>query len=690
MDKNLDRGFRLRDIAIYPLEGTIVRPDQSVHLQPKAMEVLLCLAEHPREVVDREFILQQVWGHSAMTDDVLTRCISELRHHLEDDRQNPRFIQTIPKRGYRLLVRAAAIEESDPERSSEPADVPNQHENGALSTSPDNLSALLGGLKRRRVVRVAAVYAVVGGILMQVAEAALPALRLPDWTLTFVVVLIILGFPLALVFAYALDPAAYSNYSDASAVEIAARDRKIDLVIVTALIIAVTALSIQLLSYDTDTQLGGAGAFPANTIAVQPFENMTGDPENELLAYGLAEEIRVRLSELPELSVAASTSSRNLAPEKLGVSEIAERLGVARVLEGTLRRERNNVRVTVRLFFARTERAEWSGAYDLRFEGIFKVQDEISLAVVDALKIVLSRDSRDHLVQRPTENLEALKDYLRARQHLDEEPKTKAKLNDAKLMFESALERDPGFARAYAGLCETYLAEYGLESNVSVIAAAESACSKALELDKTLSEVHVALGLLYLAIGRATDAEHAFKAAITLNPRAADAHRGLGRVYADQNDVEGAEKMYGEAIRILPSNWKAYRDLGFLKAKQGLYEDAITNFQRVVQLSPKNARGYSNLGVAFFLLGDFDSAAENYGLSLDLSPVRGAYSNTGTMLYYAGRFAEASTMFRKAIDEAPRDYRLWEILQMRYVMFPERKKRRNRHTPEPWSSLKSS
>ena len=192
MPTRLQQGFRLGGYEVKPLEGRLIGPEGEEHVQPKGMEVLVCLATYAGEVIARQDILEQVWG-GIEHDDALTRTVSELRRHLDDHPDTPQYIQTIPKRGYRLVAEIELLDDTEKEASKEPQ----------APVRP--ATTFVEDLKRRRVVRVALAYALVAWLIIQVAETTLPALGLPAWTVTFVIVLAIFGLPIAVSLSWAFQ-----------------------------------------------------------------------------------------------------------------------------------------------------------------------------------------------------------------------------------------------------------------------------------------------------------------------------------------------------------------------------------------------------------------------------------------------------------------------------------------------------
>ncbi|MEE8528425.1 MAG: winged helix-turn-helix domain-containing protein, partial [Gammaproteobacteria bacterium] len=350
MDPKLQHGFRLGECVVHPLQGLVERPDGSDHVQPKVMEVLLCLAERPGEVVERDDLVTKVWAKTAVTDEVLTRCISELRHALGDHRDSPRYVQTIPKRGYRLVASVQA------EDSHEPASGSQAHTSSAALPGPDTHPghglSFWSELRRRNVPRVLIAYAAVAWVIIEVASVVFPIIDLPDWSLKLVVALAFLGFPVAAVLAWAVQLTPQGLVLDVPVadrpmpVPVESR-RQLDRVILMALLIAVGILSYREFFWEGRDRVGP----PAyqNSVAVLRFLNIGDDADDTVFSDGLAEELLNVLTRVDELKVPDRKWTWQLAAQGLNTPELARILGVQFVLSGSVRTEGDFIRVTAQL-----------------------------------------------------------------------------------------------------------------------------------------------------------------------------------------------------------------------------------------------------------------------------------------------------------------------------------------------------
>ncbi|MGD8636982.1 MAG: adenylyl cyclase, partial [Gammaproteobacteria bacterium] len=335
---------------------------------------------------------------------------------------------------------------------------------------------LLSELRRRNVFRVATVYLIASWLLIQVAETVFPALQLPEWTVTFVVVVLAILFPIAVIFAWAfeLTPEGLKKTTEVEPKSsITSRTgQKINYLIIGILAVAILFLALThggLKDDGVSAERSATGTSAAQSIAVLPFVNMSDDEDNEFFSDGLSEELLNVLAQVEGLRVAARTSSFYFKDSNEDVRSIASKLGVDHLLEGSVRRSGDRIRVTAQLIKADDGFHLWSDTYDYTVDDVFRIQDEISLAVVDALKVNLLGKERERLTKRATTNVEAHNLYLRGRQFLH--LRTLESIRQARKLFQQAVRMDPGYALAYSGLSDSIQL---LATNHSMITAAQA------------------------------------------------------------------------------------------------------------------------------------------------------------------------------------------------------------------------
>ncbi len=551
-----------------------------------------------------------------------------------------------------------------------------------------SLSEFLKELQRRRVIRVGLVYVVAAWAIIQVAETIFPPLELPDWTVTFVVLLCMLGFPVAIILSWAYRIEAENADPTATTVEyVVPKKRGLDFLIIGALVIAVVILAYELyMRQDPAETLADTGTTPEESLSTQasdsiaapgpdlpvaseqrpsigvlPFLNLSDDKENEYFADGLAEEILNLLVRVRELDVTARTSSFFYKGKDMDIRAIARQLGVSTVLEGSVRRQGDRIRVTAQLIQADTGYHLWSETYDRQFEDVFAIQDDISREVVAAVGAVISGESQLALERVPTDNFEAYEAYLQGRAMLRAEH-TPENLDSATGLFRQAVQLDPDFAGAHAGLCSTLLAIYRKSRSTEFFEAAEKSCIRGLTLDANSGDVHTSLGQLYRYSGQYDKAIEQFRRALDLNGRNMGAHFGLAGSYEQQGMPEKAEAVYKEAIIIQPGYYRTHIQIGNFYYYAGRYAEAIRAYQEALALSPEDSSVHLNLGSAYFLEGMFDQASSAWRQSLRMKPSVSGYMNLGSSYFFLGRFDDAAEMYEQATASAPDDYEAWGAL----------------------------
>ena len=537
-----------------------------------------------------------------------------------------------------------------------------------------HFAEFIAELRRRRVIRVALVYMVAAWVIMQVAQTTFPALLLPDWSVTLVVILLVLGFPLALILAWAYQVEADSaSHSETSVQIVLDKNRKLDFIIIAGLAAVVVVLAFELYVKDTTTApavatdssppvaVATSARATRPSIGVLPFVNLSDDPQNGYFADGLAEEILNLLVRMQEIDVASRTSSFYFKGKDVDISMVANHLGVTNVLEGSVRRQGDTIRVSAQLIEAETGFHLWSNTYERQLEDIFRIQDDIARQIASGLGVVLSSDSVALLDRVPTDSVEAYQFYLRGRDYLRGE-RNETRLQSAKTLFDRAIDIDSNFAEAYAGLCDSLLALYEHSRSTVFFEQAERACHRGLTLDAGAGDVNASLGNLYRLSGQYDKAVTEFERANALNSRNVDAYEGLAETYLRQNRFDDAEHAYQQVIDIQPGYWRGHLAMGNFLFTAGRIQEAVESFTYVVNVTPDNATAHVNLGSAYYMLGDFENAAAAWRRSIELDPRASAYMNLGTSYFFLGRFDDAAEMYAQASKLTPEDFEAWGAL----------------------------
>ncbi len=411
------------------------------------------------------------------------------------------------------------------------------------------MAAVWGELKRRNVVRVAVAYAVVSWLILQLTDVLMPLLALPEWVDRLVFLLLVIGFPLALIFAWAfeLTPEGLKKEKDVDRAESITQNtgRKLDFAIIAVLAVA-------LVFFVGTHQWGGEtgnAEIVDKSIAVLPFVNMSSDPEQEYFSDGIAEELLNVLSKIPGLRVSARTSSFQFKGENLDIIDIGRQLNAGLVLEGSVRKAGPKVRITAQLVDARSGFHLWSETYDRELENIFAVQDEISAAIVMALKEHLGLEVKAAPRVIAAANTEAYEAYLRGR-HLVVQS-TPAATEEAVHEFERALSHDPDYALAHAELAIAIV--FLIRNSSEAVARAAPHVERAMALDPTLAEAHAATGALLWRQLKLEDALTHLRHAVQINPNYVIVYVWMGNLLNfDLGRYDEAFQMRATAMRLDP------------------------------------------------------------------------------------------------------------------------------------------
>ncbi len=535
-------------------------------------------------------------------------------------------------------------------------------------------------LRRRKVFQAVAIYAVTAWVVLQIAEVTFEPLAFPPWMLRSLVVISIIGLPISFILAWVIDFRVGRFQLDlplwAGDADKPRPNKKTDLVysaLLTLLLAGLTYGSVILLfdPLPDSAEMQVDGTVPPNSIAVLQFKNFDGHAETDYFASGLGEEILNLLAGIRELNVAARTSSFRFHDDEMDVREIARLLTVRHVLEGSVRQSEGRIRVTAQLINGANGYHLWSAVYDRPLSDIFSIQEEIATAVTNELQIALSLDVEQKLQQKPTKDINAYIFYLQAIERLRSSDDADVTATAIQL-FQKAIEIDPTFSRAYAGICDAYLRLYEIGNDTADFNYAQTACEQAGELDSGLnSELYVSLGMLYRYRGQqwGQQAEAYLNQAIAIDPANVDAFIELGELRAVQNRKDDAEAYFLRAVDLKRNYWKAHEALAGFYYSNEQYQKAVDAYEIASSLAPDVASVFGGKGAAYTLLGEMDKARIAYDRSLELKPSRQTYTNIGLNYYYAGRFEDASEMQQKALEFAPDDHRVWGRLaeSLRFV-----------------------
>lgn len=466
-------------------------------------------------------------------------------------------------------------------------------------------------LKRRNVFRVTAIYVIVSWLLMQIGDVMFPALRLPEWTTTMLVAFLLLGFPIAVILAWAYEvtPEGVKRTKDVEPGESVTHitGRKIDFIIIAVLAVAIGFL-IAKVWFEDDTAPPGIASIPDKSIAVLPFANISADEENaEFFAVGVHDELLTLLSNLGDLRVISRTSVERLDPT-LSIPEIGALLGVATVLEGQVQRSGNQLRIIVQLIDAEKEDHLWATTYDreLTAENVFEVQSKIAKTIADSLHLQLTSNDEALLNTAPTRNTEALQRYMLGRQFQKEN--TFESLRLAESYFKEATELDPEYAQAWTAIAGTRndMFDTGMISVQEYIAVAEPAITISLKLDDRVPETYAQMAGLSWRSGKLDEVETTFKKALELNPRDSISLSNYGRYLRQTGRPQEAIPILERALDGDPISTSILFQLGKAEMYSGHPEKLIRYSERMLKIDPASIDGYVGHLQAYASTGRYD------------------------------------------------------------------------------------
>jgi TolB-like protein len=452
-----------------------------------------------------------------------------------------------------------------------------------------NLGSFFAELKRRSVYKVATAYVVVAWLLIQVATQTFPFFEVPNWATRLVILLLVLGFPVAVIIAWAfeLTPEGIKRMEDAAvAAPVKRSGGRAWIVIVVAA--GLVSMALFFLGRYTVGPRGDAKAAADKSIAVLPFENRSEDKANSYFADGIQDEILTRLSKIDDLKVISRTSTQRYKSSPENLPEIAKQLGVAHVLEGSVQKAGDQVRVNVQLINAQTDAHLWAEVYDRKVADILAVQSEIAETIAKALQVKLSTRERKAVAAKPTDSPEAYDAYLRGLavwMGLELSPKSRREMEDH---YTRAVQLDPKFALAWAYLSVVHTLTYAeQEPTTERLALAKRAVDTAFELQPTLGDAHFALGLYR--------------------------YRGL-------RDYDAALKAFDDAIQHGVEKALSLEFASYVKRRQGKWDEALALNTESQQLDPRNAIIYSERAVTLAQLRRYGEARAAVDQALVISP----------------------------------------------------------------------
>jgi TolB-like protein/Tfp pilus assembly protein PilF len=488
-------------------------------------------------------------------------------------------------------------------------------------------------LQRRKVYRVAVAYIIAAGFLIQIASAAFPAWELPNWSLRLVIVLLLIGFPIALLLAWAYDITPQGIQSTPKTPG-RHRRRNLILLIVTGVIVSAAA-GFFLLPRTVWQKVD-------KSVAVLPFQNLSSDPENAYFADGVQEEVLTRLAKIADLKVISRASTQQYQSQPGNLAEIAKQLGVANILEGSVQKAGNQVRVNVHLVNVQSGSQLWAETYDRKLSDIFAVESEISKGIAESLQAKLTGREEQALAARPTNNPEAYDAYLRGLAYEARGNYSSDALFKAIDFYDLAVRLDANFALAWARLSGVHALLYSNRRDTT--AARRDAAKEALE--------------------------HAQK----LQPDSPETLLFTGYYqYWVLHDYGMAKATFGRVSKMLPGNSEVLYALGAIARSEGNWDESVAYWERGLALNPRNTALLTEVAFTYAALRQFPKAIKLYDRALDILPNELSLMALKASIYQAeGNLQEAARLLVQVNAETNWDAAVRiKLIQLRLERNPE-------------------
>ncbi|PYK72543.1 MAG: hypothetical protein DME44_04125 [Verrucomicrobia bacterium] len=526
-----------------------------------------------------------------------------------------------------------------------------------------NFQSFFAELKRRNVYKVAVAYIVAGWALSQGIAQVFPVFDIPNWIIRLIVLLIILGLPIALVLAWTfeLTPQGIKRTETADAMPEIARQKKHTWIYVVA-IAGLFSIGLFFLGrcsaknatprQDASPARTEAATVSQKSIAVLPFDNLSRDPDNAYFCEGVQDEILTRLAKVADLKVISRTSTQHFKSTPENLPQIAKQLGVAHILEGSVQKASDQVRVNVQLINALNDAHLWADTYDRKLTDIFAVESEIAKNIAETLQAKITGSEKNSIAKAPTANPEAYELYLKGRFFWNK--RSGVDLRKAIEFFNQAIAKDPSYALAYAGMADSYLLlpNYGGAPTADVVPPARAAVTKALELDDSLAEAHASLGLLDTLDLRLERAITHFERAVQLKPNYATAHHwlGLGHLslgHFDQAIVEGKR-----ATELDPLSVIINADLAWTYASAHRLDEAEAQARKTLEIDPRFFLAHYYLGGVHQAKGQLPEAISEFRQAFDLNGDSYSLAMLGQAYARTGNKVEAQKILARLNEEA--------------------------------------
>ena len=544
--------YEFENFRLDPREKVLFRDDIPVSLTPKVFDTLQLFVEHAGHLLSKDELIQSLWQDRFVEESNLTFNIRMLRRVLKDDVQHPRYIETVPRRGYRFIAAVTKSEANGEVMAREPSP--------ALPLEVKQPAASLESSVETRGIKA-------------------PANR---------------------------------------GVRSILRDNPARKILTASLLLGLVVAGMYLFASRKPDHVADS---TVKSLAVLPFKSLSADGRDDYLGMGIGETLTTRLGSIGLMAVRPTSDIRKYATAEKEPAVVGRELGVDSVLYGSIQRADERIRVTARLVRVRDGSLLWADNFDESFTDIFKVEDSISGKVAAALALKLSGEQQKRLTRRYTEDAEAYRLYLKGRYFWNK--RTEEDFNRGIAHFQQAIEKDPGYALAYAGLADSYigLTFYNFAVPHETMSKARAAAMKGLALDNTLAEAHTSLAhVLANYDWNWSEAEKEFKLSIELKPDYATAHQWYAIHYLTATGrLEEALQEMKKALELEPTSLVMNTFVGATLYYMGRYDEAIDQCRKTIEMDPNFAVAHWHLGLAYEQKQMFDAAIEEFQKSVSLS-----------------------------------------------------------------------
>jgi TolB-like protein len=513
-------------------------------------------------------------------------------------------------------------------------------------------------LKRRNVYKVAIAYAVVGWAIAEGVSQVFPVFDIPNWAARLIISLIVIGFPFALIIAWAFELTPEGLKRTEFADELPKKSAPNRVWIYVVVIAGAISIGLFFLGrFTAPNKQSGPAEVTTKSIAVLPFENLSGDPNNAYFTEGIQEEILTRLAKIAALKVISRTSTQHFKSSPDNLPQIAKQLGVANILEGSVQKVADQVRVNVQLINAENDAHLWAESFDRKLTDVFQIESDIAKTIAEKLQAKLTGSEERAISVKPTANVEAHQLYLKGRYIWNR--RTAENLKKALNYFEEAAQKDPDYALAYVGIADAcgLFPIYGAGAPQEYLPRAKGAAEKALALDDSLAEAHASMGLVHYCYFNGMESAKEFERAIELNPNYATAHHWYGRltlVMLGQLDRAMAEAK--RAYELDPVSSIIHSDLGGVNVAARRYDEAIQQLRGTVEIDPDFFWAHRWLGMALELKGDTQAAIAEYKKAFELNDDPAGLAFIAHAEAAMGHQDEARKLLTQLVDAAKSRY----------------------------------